>query len=249
MEMKDILNTVICGDCLSVMKTLPDKCVDLVLTDPPYKFETKGGGIALSDDKRYLRGCKDIGVSDDYDFTKDNSLLVECVRILKKVNMFFFCSKAQIVGLLNFAGANGYMFDLIPFCKTSPVPFTNNQWLPDREWGIHIHKSAKVCGSYATKRGYFFDATYKDESIDHPTPKPVSVITKLLDNLSDSGDLILDCFLGSGTTAVACKRTGRDFIGIEISPAYCETARLRILQAETGVSVKEQKAGQGALFL
>jgi site-specific DNA-methyltransferase (adenine-specific) len=83
---------------------------------------------------------------------------------------------------------------------------------------------------------------------EHPTQKPTELFEEIIVDYSDSGDIVLDCFLGSGTTAVACKRTGRNFIGIEISHEYCEIARARILQAETGVSVKEQKQGQKSLW-
>ena len=64
----------------------------------------------------------------------------------------------------------------------------------------------------------------------HPTQKPLDVISKMILNSSDEGDIVFDPFLGSGTTAVAAKQLKRNFIGVEISPEYCEIARQRLRQ-------------------
>jgi DNA modification methylase len=82
----------------------------------------------------------------------------------------------------------------------------------------------------------------------HPCPKPDNVMLWLVSALSEPGELILDCMCGSGSTCVAAKKLGRRFIGIDISPEYCEIARKRLLAVETGVSVKEADMGQMALF-
>jgi DNA modification methylase len=66
----------------------------------------------------------------------------------------------------------------------------------------------------------------------HPSPKPIEYMTKLILRLTNEGDTILDCFMGSGTTGVACVQTGRNFIGIEIDPTYYDIAVKRIFEAQ-----------------
>ena len=228
MNIEEMKNQIYCCDCLDFMKQLPDKCIDLVLTDPPYKIETRGGGIALNDDKRYLRGLEVIGVSIDYDLFGDNIFLVECSRVLKNINIFIFCNKRQIYDILSYAEERKYNYEIIPLLKTSPVPFCNNQWLPDREWGIHIFKNMNVYGNYTTKRGFFFDSTYKDENIKHPTPKPVDLVKKIICNLTCENDIVLDVFGGSFSTAIACIRAKRIYTCCDNNIEYVEDGRKRI---------------------
>jgi DNA modification methylase len=83
----------------------------------------------------------------------------------------------------------------------------------------------------------------------HPTQKPIALMEWCLSlSWTENLNLIFDPFLGSGTTAVAAKKLGRHFIGCEISEQYCEIAKQRLIQCDTGVSPKEQKAGQKALW-
>ncbi len=246
-KLKLPINEIVCGDCLEVMKGWPDNCVDLVLTDPPYQFEPHGRGI--SGERAYLHtGCKEIGVKPDLDLYSDGKLLECLFRVLKKVNLFIFCNKAQILDLLLAARERKYNAELLALCKTAPLPCANNQWLPDREWGIHIFKSLPVLGDYSTKRGFFIDSNYQQLDINHPTPKPLYMMKKLLENLSVEASIVLDCFSGSGTTCVAAKMLGRNYIGIDISPEYVEISRQRIKAIETCVPVKEQRQGQMPLF-
>ena len=87
------------------------------------------------------------------------------------------------------------------------------------------------------------------EKLGHPCAKPIKFWTQLLNRCSiTSQDLILDPFCGSGTTCVAAKMLGRRYIGIDISPEYCEIARSRLEAVDTGVPVKEQRKGQIPLF-
>ncbi len=87
------------------------------------------------------------------------------------------------------------------------------------------------------------------ERLMHPNEKPVELLCELISCLSNAGDLVLDPFCGSGTTCVAAKMLGRRYIGIEISEEYCRVARERLEAADTGVPIKEQRAGQMAMFV
>ena len=89
---------------------------------------------------------------------------------------------------------------------------------------------------------------YKKEKRLHPTQKPFGVMTWILQRYSEPGQLIVDGFCGSGTTCVAAKVLGRDYIGIDISEEYCQIARERLKAVDTGVPVKEARAGQKSLW-
>jgi len=95
--------------------------------------------------------------------------------------------------------------------------------LPDKEYCLLFReKGTGVKGTYETKKTvYYKEANVEDKKkYKHPTIKPISIIKNLIENSSDKGDLILDCFSGSGTTCVAAKELDRQFIGIEIDPEY-----------------------------
>lgn len=182
-------------DCFEGMKKLEDNSIDLILTDPPYFFEAHRRGFA-NERKELFNGLKDIGVNKDKNcITKE--LLSELLRVSKK-NIFIFCNKAQILDILIFSKENDLCFELIPLCKTSPMPLSNNQWLPDREWAIHLFKDLEVYGDYSTKRGFFIDSNYQQDKYDHPSVKPEYIIRRIIKNLSKEGHLILDCFMGGG---------------------------------------------------
>jgi site-specific DNA-methyltransferase (adenine-specific) len=88
----------------------------------------------------------------------------------------------------------------------------------------------------------------RDVNMGHPSQKPLPLLKKLILQYSKKQFLILDPFCGSGTTCVAAKMLGRDYIGIDISEEYCQIARDRIKAVETGVPVKEARAGQKGLW-
>lgn len=212
--------TVYKGDCFEVLpKLLETGCkVDLVLTDPPYKFEPHRRGINAN--RTYLNGMGRIGTDKDLDIYNETKIL-DILHSFGSNNIFVFCNKAQVLDLLLFAKNKNYRFDILPFCKSAPTPLTNNQWLPDREFGIHMFNKQTVKGAYNTKRGWFFIApNFKDSKVEHPTAKPVPMIEKILQNTTEEGDLVLDPFGGSGSVAIACKNIGRRCIIIERDEEY-----------------------------
>jgi len=187
---QDFINKVICGDCLEVMKEIPDKSVDLVLTDPPYP-----------DYHKEIYGYK-------------KGLLKELKRFSCK-QLIFWSAKVDF-----------------------PLDYT----------AIHIWDKKVGVGSwyerifernggieYKVYRYYLINsevaANYTNDIFwEHPSQKPIKLIEKLILENSKEGDTILDPFLGSGTTAVAAKHLGRNYIGIEISPEYCKIAEERLRQ-------------------
>lgn len=221
MDIESIKNTVIQGDCLEVMKQLPDKCIDLVLTDPPYLIVAGGWGGAFWPDKRsYHEWVK--WLSDWY----WDDVLSEFVRICKKVNIYIFCSKLQVRGLLNFF--QDYNYDILCYHKTNPTPTCNNKYLSDTEYIIFIReKWVKVYGNYLSKKKYFIQDNWQND-FDHPTVKPLNIIETLVDNSTVRWELVLDCFAWSWTTWVACKELWRNYILIEKEPKYIDIINKRL---------------------
>jgi len=220
------------GDCLERMKEIPDGSVDLILTDPPYDIKnTKAGGnspLAKSMQKMNDQ-IRDANIVSGFNI----AILDELVRIGKTINMYFFCNKSQLPMYIEyFVSDRGCGFDLIKWVKTNAMPTYNNKYLSDTEYCF-----------YARKGGYCNPQNYKDASTlyldklnisdkklyNHPTIKPLPLVERLIRNSSHDGDIILDPFMGSGTTGVAALRNNRKFIGIELDPAYYGIACDRVL--------------------
>ena len=243
------VNEIITGDCLEVMKGWPDNCVDLVLTDPPYEFESKnpaGGGFMDKENKKHL---DKIGKSFGFNF-KPTELLLESERVCKKLNGYFFTNKKLVPVYLNYAEKNQHKWDILLWRKPNPVPIFNAHYLIDKEYIIYMKKSGAFFGGTADYNKYFTiksHRVFQGES-GHPTEKPLNIICEIIEVSTREGDLILDPYCGSGTTCVAAKMLGRRYIGIDISEKYCKIARQRLEAVDTGVPVKEQKQGQQPLF-
>lgn len=214
------------GDCIESMRALPAKSIDLIVTDPPYKIETSGAGIYKQHDKRYVKELE--SMRDGFAV----EVLDELCRVMKKINCYFFCSQKQIMPLLDyFVKGKKCNWNMLSWHKTNPVPACGNKYLTDTEFILFFRdKGVKVYGSFATKRTWYATPlNQKDKKIyGHPTIKPLEIIENLVINSSLEGDRVLDPFMGSGTTGVACKRLKRDFIGIEIDQNYFATAKERI---------------------
>lgn len=212
------------GDCLELIKDIPDKSIDLVVTDPPYLTKENVGGGAFGSKKRAYHGSID-NLTNNYDLR----ILDELVRVMKKVNIYIWCSKEQLYQYLDYFKA--YNVELLTWHKTNPVPTCNNKYLSDTEYLFHFReKGVPIYGSYATKKKYYVTPTNKKdkELYNHPTVKPLDIINNLIINSSKENDVVLDVFMGSGTTGVSCVKNNRSFIGIELDENYFNIAKDRI---------------------
>lgn len=237
------------GDCYEVIKDIPDDSVDLVIIDPPYEFIANTGSGAFGNKNRSYHADyskvyhenTEIGQQKKKNLQElsqicrgfDYSILDECCRVLKKVNIYVWCSKAQVSQLLTYFENKGCFIDILTWHKTNPVPTCNGTYLNDTEYLIFARqKGVKVYGTYETKFKYYVTPlNQKDKKLyKHPTIKPVFIIQNLIINSSLEGDTVLDCFMGSGTTGVACRKTNRKFIGIEVNDEYFEIAKGRIYE-------------------
>lgn len=214
------------GDCLELMKDIPDKSIDLVVTDPPYVIETTGAGIYKQSDKQYVKELNHI--KDGF----DEKVLDEICRVMKKINAYFFCSQKQIIPLLEyFVKKRNCNWNILCWHKSNPVPACGNKYLTDTEFILFFReKGVKIYGEFKTKFTYYVTPlNQKDKKIfGHPTIKPIEMVQNFVINSSQEGDVVLDPFLGSGTTGVACVNTHRNFIGMELDKDYFDIAEKRI---------------------
>lgn len=199
------------GDCLERMKEIPTASIDLVLTDPPYgKRSDKGtNGFGASMNRRY---------GDNWDSQRPaKEYFDQMQRISKNVIIF---------------GAN-YFSDLLPpsnhwifWDKKGDIKFKNP--FADGEF-IYTSFNKPSRKIVFKQQGFISDS--KDARF-HPTQKPTELLERLILDYTKPGDIILDCFMGSGSTGVAAAHTGRSFVGIELDEHYYGIAEQRIMEAD-----------------
>lgn len=234
-------NKIYLGDAYELIKQLPDKSVDLVVTDPPYEIYGGGSGGCFGVEHRdYHHQYKDLGVDehkaegveegDKLDPRNcvcvgfDYSLLDELDRVMKKVNIYIWCNKNQISSLMKHYEDKGCNVDLLVWHKTNPIPTCNNKYLSDLEYCVFAREpGVGLGGTYETKSKLFETPCNKadKEDYEHPTVKPLNIIkTMIMNSTFSADDVVLDPFSGSGTTCVAAKELGHKYIGFEIDENY-----------------------------
>ncbi len=223
------LNEIYNEDSYEAIKKIPDKSVDCIYTDIPYLIDDGGcSGSELS--QRIKRVQKE-----EIEYIRkgiDYSIFDEFVRIMKKGNIFIWCSKRQIVDILNYFNTKlGWTFEILVWCKTNPTPMTNNVWLPDVEYCLYFRQTGvRYNEGYFNKSKYYVSAKNKDDKdlYKHPTIKPLELVKRHLLHTTKENDIVADFFLGSGTTCVAAKELNRRYIGFEIDKEYYKIAKNRL---------------------
>jgi len=216
MEIEKFKNKIICGDALEVMKEIPDNSIDLILTDIPYDMVN-----------RKSSGLRNLDKADADIMTFNlNALLFEIIRVCKG-SIYIFCGFGQISEIAMLFKANNINPRLIIWEKTNPSPMNGQvTWLS----GIEPCVFAKF--PKATFNGHCRNTVLrypiKKRCTEHPTEKNLDLFKDLILVSSNENDLVLDPFVGSGTTAVAAKSLKRNFIGVDISRKYCDIAEERI---------------------
>lgn len=203
------LNKIYCMDCLEGLKLIPDNSIDLVLTDPPYGIQKEG--IENDEDLRYYHNS-----------------LPDIYRIMKSDS--FFVTFASIGNLPLFFQDNPFQF------RWQYIQYINNGMVRGG-LGFNRYISILVFQKGSAKIKNIISDVYEMSTSsqecakrEHPTQKDLKVVQKLLTTFSKEGDTVLDPFMGSGTTAVACKQLRRNFIGFELSQKYVDIANKRLSQ-------------------
>lgn len=235
----DFKNKIICGDCLDVMKEMPDECVDLVVTSPPYNKHSANRKCGKKIDS-WQKANIDYGIFKDDLPEKEyqewqKSFLRECLRILKNDGSIFYNHKPRIVNhkiifpqewLKEFIVRQMIIWNR----KNSPV-LEPIRFMPIVEYIFWITKERKT-PKFNRESFHYQEIWTIPPKINpnHPATFPEELVKRCILSTTDELDIVLDPFLGSGTTTRVAKDLKRKFIGIEINPDYCEIAEERLAQ-------------------
>ena len=225
-----------CGDCLGLLAETPTGSVDLIVTDPPYQIDsTKGGGGIGRKMKNTQDELAEKGIVSGF----DGRILNEMMRVCKVPNIYLWCNAKQIPMYLDFfVKKHKCNFDILVWVKTNAIPAFSNKYLTDKEYCLYFRKGGfcKPTDYEHARTAWFQPINLKDKKMfNHPTIKPLNIIETLVANSSREGDAVLDPFMGSGTTGVACCRLGREFIGAELREDYFRIAERRIQEAGASI--------------
>lgn len=199
-----------CGDSYEVISSLKYDCI---ITDPPYKLVATGGGLGAK--RQYL---SDIDNHIDSGF--DLKIFDNCT------NWLSFCSKEQLLELINKAESSSLRWALLTWNKPNPTPLTNGNYLPDTEYIIHAFKKLPD-NSYHDKKKYKVHPIEKNQ-FEHPSVKPLAICDWVVKSASTEGDVVLDPFMGTGSVGLSCHNLKRRFIGIELEQKYFDIACCRL---------------------
>lgn len=212
------------GDCITTMKKFADCSIDLVITDPPYRM-TKCGKSCRPNYMHNNMGDNLFSgeLPDTYEW------MCECYRVLKEQSHFYtFCNINEIQNYLSIADKVGFkLHNIITMVKDTKMP--NRWYMKYCEYILFFRKGKAKPINDVTSRDYYqvVMPTQKNGKV-HITQKPQQIIEMFVRNSSSENDTVLDLFMGSGTTGVACAETGRNFIGIELDANYFNIAKQRI---------------------
>jgi modification methylase len=235
---EDFINKIICGDSLEIMKQMPDECLDLVVTSPPYNLHirktfnnTENWKGKWNKSKLQSEGYdkhSDYMPEDKYTKWQQESLK-ECFRLIKDDGAIFYNHKWRVQNGLYQQRLNLIeglpLRQIIIWKKFGGINFNEGYFLPTYEV---IYLIAKPKFKLAPKVNRYGDVwTIKQENTSwHPAAFPLELASKCVE--ATRGNLILDPFVGSGTVPVACKQQNKNYIGIDISENYCKKAEERI---------------------
>lgn len=221
------------GDCREILPKLGK--VDAVVTDPPYAVSVKG-----SKQGRGASGTRSLDFFEgDDDWVAMTALVTEALSlsVASGPNTFVaWCGHRQIGALVEMLEGRGYKTRLIFWRKKCPPPSTPDAaFTSSVEQAIYAYKSGRIWNGGQTAQNIFDADSYRfgqPGKVDHPTQKPLQLMKWNVDYLTAPEQVILDPFMGSGSTGVAAVELGRNFIGIEREPRYFDIACKRIEDAQ-----------------
>ncbi|MBI4930222.1 MAG: site-specific DNA-methyltransferase [Bacteroidetes bacterium] len=234
----DFVNKIVCGDCLETMRQMPDNCVDLAVTSPPYNLKNStGNGMSANTKTGKWAGN---ALQNGYSHYSDNipneeyaewqhNCLKEMYRLIKDDGAIFYNHKWRVQdGVIQ--DRKDIIRDLpvrqiIIWRRKGGINFNPGYFLPTYEVIYFIPKPNFKLASKANAFGDVWEFTQEMKN-EHPAPFPVALIDRIIS--STTAQTILDPFSGSGTTAIVALGLKRNYIGIELSPDYCEMSEKRI---------------------
>lgn len=238
------MQKLINGDCLESLKLIDNNSVDLVLIDPPYS----SGGLFAGDrkgDTRVKYCSNDFNGSNRFpSFTGDNmdqhALLAYWSMVFRRIGdklkpgaiFETFVDWRNLTVAIDALQCAGLVYRGIVVWNKSNSRATPYRFRNDCEyivWGTKGPRPAPMVKGAQVFPGCYTVKSVQTRQKHHQTEKPVELLKNLV-AICPEGGTVLDCFMGSGSTGVACKETGRDFIGIELAPEYFKTAQERLTE-------------------
>lgn len=235
----DFENKIICGDCLDVMKDIPDQSLDLVVTSPPYNLgirktfgNTESWKGKWNNSKLQAEGYDNHNdnMPEDQYIDWQKKVLWECFRVIKEDGAIFYNHKWRVQN-----GLYQQRLDLIEglplrqiiiWKKAGGINFNEGYFLPTYEVIYLIAKPKFKLAPKVNRYGDVWEIT-QEKGNWHPAAFPVELASRCVE--ATKGSVVLDPFMGSGTVAIACKKLNKTYIGIDISKEYCAKAEQRIL--------------------
>ena len=229
--MSDTVCQLLYGDCLELMRDIPDRSIDLIATDCPYHI-VSGGCTNKGDGNGIFRkenaGDGKLFAHNDISFS---AWIPEAYRVLKPDTHFYvFCNGRNMMKLQQAAEAAGFTYqNTRVWDKGNVTP--NRYYMNACEFVLLFRKGRARTINY-TGTSNMLRVKNRVGKKSHPTEKPVDLMQIFIENSSAAGDLILDPFMGTGSTGIACMNTGRRFIGMELDLGYFEIAQKRIEESQ-----------------
>jgi len=217
------LDEIICGDAVEELQKLPNGSIDLIITDPPYgisrELNCKGRRLGTTAKLNFNFGTWDVFNKEWFDIA------------LKKTKgwMMTFCAKKDVGFFIGGLEKNGFIaIDVLVWQKPDPIPLNAKSRFLNAWEAIVIGKKPGAIWNSNYEHNIIKIQAPKGKNRIHPTQKPVELIKKLINLTTKEGNIVLDPFMGSGTTAIACLETKRSYIGFEISKQYWKQSLERI---------------------
>lgn len=226
------------GNCLDIIKTIPNNSIDCIITDPPYKIiqggctnkavrfkgtthaDLKNGEIFKNNDIKFAEWLKYA-----FDVLKDKS---HCIIMTNDRNLEELLTESR--------KAKFKLLNILVWKKSKHSP--NRYYMKNAEFLVLLRKGgAKNINDMGTRQVLEYNNV---DSKTHPTEKPVDLLTKLVENSTNENETVLDMFMGTGSCAVACRNANRNFIGIEMDAKYYDIAKKRV-EEKKEEKLNEQK--------
>lgn len=218
------------GDSLELLQNIPSKSVDLILTDPPYNVSKKNNFKTMG------RSGIDFG-NWDYDFDQLSWIEKVSEKVSDNGSIIIFNGWKNLGDIAQQLEENGFIVkDILRWIKDNPMPRNRDRrYIVDYEFALWAVKKKSKWTFNRLNENYDrpemkYPIVAGKEKTTHPTQKPLKLMNELVTRHSNVGDVVLDLFMGSGTTGVSCRKLNRKFIGIELDEDYFEIAKNRILE-------------------
>lgn len=235
--------TVLEGDCLAILPTLPPKSVAHVITDPPYSEHVHDvGQVSKDHSERTSFGFAAV------DGASRASLAAAAARSVQRWSVVFCDAEGISAWRSALAEAGVAPLRVGAWVKPDAMPqLTGDRPSAGFEALVIAHAPGRKRWNGKGRSAVWTHCIERTDR-SHPTQKPLPLMLELVELFTDPGEVVLDPFTGSGTTGVACLRLGRRFIGIEKDPKYVALARERLEAESNGLTLRDARAGQLSLL-